>query len=229
MRNLTPINGPLAGTSDRTTFTPDLYGRVRTTTSPGAYTLTFDYDALDRPTLVTYPDGTTEQFSYQRANGQKILDLTHFKDRENRWTLSGYDALRQRIASIDPLNRLTRFHWCYCGALQDLWDAEGNKTHWDYDFTGRLTKKTYADGKETSYANSWGQTKYRIDLPKFPALMAACAKLDGWRNGQRSRGNRRFITVFPGWWIGASSSGTRNGKRSGCSCGCRRISRVAGF
>jgi RHS repeat-associated protein len=148
---LEAVDGPLAGISDRTTFTPDLYGRVRTTTSPGAYTLTFDYDALNRPTLVTYPDSTTEQFSYQRANGQKILDLTHFKDREGRWTLFGYDALRQRTASIDPLGRVTRFHWCYCGALQDLWDAEGNKTHWDYDFTGRLTKKTYADGKETSY------------------------------------------------------------------------------
>jgi len=149
---LTAVDGPLAGTSDRTTFTPDLYGRVRTTTSPGAYTLTFDYDALDRPTLLTYPDGSTEQFSYQRANGTKLLDLTHFKDRENRWTLFGYDALRQRTASIDPLSRITRFHWCYCGALQDLWDAEGKKTHWDYDFTGRLTKKTYADGKEINYA-----------------------------------------------------------------------------
>jgi YD repeat-containing protein len=67
---LESVDGPLSGTSDQTTFTPDLYGRVRTTTSPGAYTLTFDYDALDRPTLVTYPDGTTEQFSYERANGQ---------------------------------------------------------------------------------------------------------------------------------------------------------------
>jgi YD repeat-containing protein len=76
-----------------------------------------------------FNDGSTEQFSYQRPNGQKILDLTHFKDRENRWTLFGYDALRQRTASLDPLGRATRFHWCYCGALQDLWDAEGKKTH----------------------------------------------------------------------------------------------------
>lgn len=81
--------------------------------------LTYDYDNLDRPTLVTYPDTTTEQFSYQYQNGSKILDLTHYKDRENRWTLLGYNALRERVATIDPLNRVTRLIWCYCGALQD--------------------------------------------------------------------------------------------------------------
>jgi YD repeat-containing protein len=36
--------------------------------------------------------------------------------------------------------------------FQDLWDAEGKRTHWDYNFTGRLTKKTYPDGKETNYS-----------------------------------------------------------------------------
>ena len=146
------VNGPLAGTADTTSFTYDLYGRVRTETSPGAHTLTYDYDKLDRPTLVTYPDLTTEQFSYQRPDGRKILDLTHHEDRENRWTLFGYDALRQRVTTIDPLNRVTRFNWCYCGALQDLYDAEGNHTHWDYDIGGRLLKKTYADGKEENHA-----------------------------------------------------------------------------
>jgi RHS repeat-associated protein len=148
---LTSVDGPLAGTSDVTSYTHDLYGRIRTSTSPGNYTLTYDYDALDRQTLITYPDGTSEQFSYQRPDGSKILDLTHYKDRENRWTLFGYNALRERVATIDPLNRTTRFNWCYCGALQDLWDGEGNKTHWDYDIGGRLLKKSYADGKEENH------------------------------------------------------------------------------
>ena len=148
---LTSVDGPLAGTADTTGYTHDLYGRIRTVTSPGAYTLTYDYDKLDRPTLVTYPDFTKEQFSYQRPDGRKILDLTHYKDRENRWTLFGYDALRQRVTTIDPLNRTTRYHWCYCGALQDLYDGEGNHTHWDYDIGGRLLRKTYADGRQDKH------------------------------------------------------------------------------
>jgi RHS repeat-associated protein len=148
---LTSVDGPLAGTADSISYTYDLYGRIRTETSPGAHVLTYDYDKLDRPTLVTYPDSTTEQFSYQRPGGSKILDLTDYKDRENRWTKFGYNALRERISTIDPLNRPTVFNWCYCGALQDLWDGEGNKTHWDYDIGGRLLKKTYADGKEENH------------------------------------------------------------------------------
>ncbi|MFN9663946.1 MAG: cysteine peptidase family C39 domain-containing protein, partial [Akkermansiaceae bacterium] len=148
---LSSIDGPLAGTSDTTSYTYDLYGRVRTETSPGGHTLTYDYDALDRPTLVTYPDGTKEQFSYLREDGKKILDLTKHKDRENRWTLFAYNALRQRTAILDPLSRTTRFNWCYCGSLQDLYDAEGNRTHWDYDIGSRLTGKTYADGRQETY------------------------------------------------------------------------------
>lgn len=145
---LTSVDGPLAGTADVSSYTYDLYGRIRTATSPGNHVLTYDYDALDRPTLITHLDGTKEQFSYQRSDGSKILDLTHYKDRENRWTFSSYNALRQQIVTIDPLNRSTVFNWCYCGALQDLYDGEGNHTHWDYDIGGRLLKKTYADGKE---------------------------------------------------------------------------------
>ena len=81
-----------------------------------------------------------------------ILDLTHYKDRENRWTQSGYDALRQRVAMIDPLNCVTRCHWCYCGALQELYDAEGNYTHWDYYNGGRLWRETDADGSKHIYS-----------------------------------------------------------------------------
>ena len=41
---------------------------------------------------------------------------------------------------------------CYCGALQDLYDAENKRTHWDYDITGRVTRKVFPDGKEINYA-----------------------------------------------------------------------------
>ena len=68
---------------------------------------------------IRYPDGSTEQFSYQRPNGQKILDLTHFKDRENRWTLFGYDALRQRTASIDPIIGVSPF-----GLISSSWQIK---------------------------------------------------------------------------------------------------------
>ena len=55
------------------------------------------------------------------------------------------------MVALDPLFRATRFNWCYCGSLQDLYDPEGNRTHWDYDISARLLGKTYADGKKFSY------------------------------------------------------------------------------
>jgi RHS repeat-associated protein len=147
---LAGVDGPLPGASDIIHHTYDAFGRVRTTTQPGGYTVTRDYDALDRPTLVTYPDGTTEQFAYARG-GVKLLDRTHQKDRDNRWTRSFYNALRERVVTVDPLQRRTVFNWCYCGSLQDLYDAAGNRTHWDWDIGGRLIAKQFADGTTQTY------------------------------------------------------------------------------
>jgi YD repeat-containing protein len=106
---LVGVDGPLPGASDIIHHTYDAFGRVRTTTQPGGYTVTRDYDALDRPTLVTYPDGTTEQFAYARG-GVKLLDRTHQKDRDNRWTRSFYNALRERVVVVDPMQRRTVFN-----------------------------------------------------------------------------------------------------------------------
>ncbi len=35
--------------------------------------------------------------------------------------------------------------------MQDLYDGEGNHTHWDYDIGGRLLRKTYADGRQDNH------------------------------------------------------------------------------
>ena len=75
----------------------------------------------------------------------------HQKDRDNRWTRSFYNALRERVVVVDPLQRRTVFNWCYCGSLQDLYDAAGNRTHWDWDIGGRLIAKQFADGTTQTY------------------------------------------------------------------------------
>ncbi len=85
---LQQISGPVP--SANTTFTYDGYGRRRTMTDPAGLTLTYDYDALDRPTRVTYPDGTYEETTYNR------LDAEGHRDRLGRWTHTFHDALRVR-------------------------------------------------------------------------------------------------------------------------------------
>ncbi|MCW5554804.1 MAG: RHS repeat protein [Verrucomicrobiae bacterium] len=43
-------------------------GRTRIKTDVSGYTLTFDYDALDRLTKITYPDGSFQQFTYEHLD-----------------------------------------------------------------------------------------------------------------------------------------------------------------
>ncbi len=57
---LTNILGALPGATAN--FTYDGYGRLQTATDSEGYTVTYDYDALNRPTKVTYPDGRPIKF-----------------------------------------------------------------------------------------------------------------------------------------------------------------------
>ena len=109
--------------------------------------MTRDYDAPDRPTQLTSPGGTTEPLAHVRG-GVKLLNLTHPKDRQNRWTRLFYNALRERMLVVDPMQRRTVFNPCYCGALQELSDAAGTRTHWSRDIGGRVIAKQCADGSQ---------------------------------------------------------------------------------
>jgi RHS repeat-associated protein len=140
---LTGVTGPVTGATS--TFTYDGYGRLRTTTDADSYTVTTDYDAFDRPVQATYPDGTTEQTQY------RFLDVARRKDRMGRWTSFTYDALRRQTSVRDPLGRVLQQEWCTCGSLNALIDPNGNRTSWDRDVQGRVTKETRANGSFTTY------------------------------------------------------------------------------
>lgn len=151
---LTNITGALPGAT--TSFTYDGYGRVRTVTDSAAYTLTTDYDAADRPTKVTYPDGTYSQIVYNR------LDPILFKDRRGHWSTSLYDDLRRVSDTIDALGRRTHFDWCGCGSLAAITDPLGRVTTWLRDLQGRVTAKIYPDSSQIAY--SYETNSSRVNL-----------------------------------------------------------------
>jgi RHS repeat-associated protein len=149
---LISITGPvLNGSSPVTSFTYDSANRVSTVRNdPDAYETTTGYDNLDRPTQITYPDGTNQQFQYSQDFGHgltTILDLTKSKDRLGLWTTRHYNQNRQMDSITDPIpNRITQFNWCACGLLTDIIDANLNTTHFDYDVQSRIIHKTFAFG-----------------------------------------------------------------------------------
>ena len=157
---LQSVTGPVSGATQ--SFAYDGYGRVSTTTDADAYSVTALYDAADRPTTVTFPDGTTQTFTYDR------LDLVQTKDRAGRRATMTYDALRRQVAVGDGLNRLTRQTWCTCGSLSSLTDAKGNTTTWDRDVMARVTKETRANGSVTTYV--YDPTSGRLQSTTDPKL-----------------------------------------------------------
>jgi RHS repeat-associated protein len=149
--------GPAAGTT--TGYTYDGYGRVRTVTDPDNYAVTLDYDALDRQTRITYPDGTYAETIYNR------LDAERQRDRFGRWTHTFHDALRRVVATRDPLGRTTTQQWCTCGSLDKLIDSNGNATTWERDLQGRVTREVRADSAawEYTHENTTSRLKQRKD------------------------------------------------------------------
>ena len=167
---LQTLTGPSTGQgAPATTFTYDDFGRMRTVTDTDNYSLTYDYDALDRVTKVSYPDSTYEETVYNR------LDAERQRDRLGRWTDTFHDALRRIVAIRDPLGRTMQFQYggagCVsCGggggdALTRLTDADGNVTTWDYDLQGRLTQETRAgaSGETYTYETTSSRLKQKTD------------------------------------------------------------------
>jgi RHS repeat-associated protein len=143
---LIAVDGPLPGTNDTLTATYDAFGRILTKTDADGYALTFDHDALDRITNITFPDATFYQITYDR------LDQSMVQDRAGRQTLLEYTPMGQLARRIDPLGRVTQFQWCNCGAIKSLTDPMGRTTEWQMDVQGRLLAKQFGDGSRVSYS-----------------------------------------------------------------------------
>lgn len=142
---LLSVDGPLPGVQDLTSFTYDAAGRVHTARDPDGYVITIDYDALDRVTKISFPDGTSQDRIYDR------MEVGAIRDRLGRETHFSYDGLRRIAAVQDALGHTTRFQWCGCGSLAALIDPLGRMTQWQRDLQGRVTAKEYADGTKVFY------------------------------------------------------------------------------
>ncbi|HMG04784.1 MAG TPA: RHS repeat-associated core domain-containing protein, partial [Chthoniobacterales bacterium] len=176
------------GSSATTTFTYDTPRRVRTVTnSPDNYTVTADYDNLDRKTQVTYPDNTYEQFQYTQDFGQGpkvILDLTGTRDRLGRWTYRHYNGNRQMDSITDPLNRTTLYGWCTCGTLTSITDPENHLTTFNRDLQSRVYQKAFADSTTINYLFD-GQTA--------PNTVGATSRLKSATDALGRRANYSYV------------------------------------
>ena len=124
-----------------------------TVTDSEGRTLTYARDALDRVTSTTYPDSTTDLYSYTGAGGNhKDLDLLSHTDRLSRVTSYTYDNNRRQTQVTDPLSHTVQYGYYANGALNTLTDQNSHTTTWTVDIQSRPTVKTFADSKTITYA-----------------------------------------------------------------------------
>lgn len=150
-------------------FVYDNMDRVQSVTDQDNYTLTYSYDALgtppnplqslDRVTVVTHPDNTTEKTVYNR------LDAEDAYDRLGRKTHTEHDAL-QRVAKVtDPNGHMVQYGWCACGAMDKIIDANNVTTLWTRDLQKRPYQKVIngVTVATTNYEDSTSRVAEIID------------------------------------------------------------------
>lgn len=150
------------------TYSNDL---VRTHTDARGLTLTNEYDALQRLTRVSFPDGTFITNIYDK------LDLVRTIDRMGYSNSFGFNAVRQLVAATNALGFYNLFDYCSCGSLNWSRDAANNYTYFFYDNAGRQTNVVYADGYAvTNFYNLLGQLTNVVD--------SAGTSVTNWFNNQ---------------------------------------------
>jgi RHS repeat-associated protein len=167
------------GVATATSYTYDSYDRVRTKTDSAGYVLTYDYDALDHVTRITYPDATHDDYDWTFQSGANAglpsLSMWKATDRLGRVTKYAYDANRRQtsvttqISAVPLVTRTTNYSYYENGSLKDQTDANGNVTRFAIDLQSRPITKTYAFGtaaaktETTAYETTTSRAKSLTD------------------------------------------------------------------
>ncbi|MCG8672358.1 MAG: hypothetical protein MI867_23330, partial [Pseudomonadales bacterium] len=168
-------SSPLTGTI---TYTYDANNNVATETRQrtvnGAVvneTVEYEYDARDRVTRATYPDGTFTQTEYDIAG-----NMDRERDRFGEWTDYTYDEYGRLTLTEYPDQTTEVRTYTDEGLLDTVTDRMQRTTTYRYDGAGRLWRTIYPGGSftETLYTlQGWVDseqdeegniTEYRYDL-----------------------------------------------------------------
>jgi YD repeat-containing protein len=105
----------------------------------------YTYNLGGQRTNQTREKGSVRSIDTSRTN---LLDLTATKDRLGNWTYFTYNAIRQRVAITNALNKLTQYTYCSCGQLESITEGvgtpEASTLSYSHDLQGRLASRTFS-------------------------------------------------------------------------------------
>jgi RHS repeat-associated protein len=141
---VTRMTDPL-GATQTLAYKPTFH-RLESFTDALGNSTTFTYDGSGNLISIAYPDGSTEQYSYD-ANGNRVRSI----DRNGRATLYAYDSrgLQTSVQLAD--GSALSYAYDANGNLVSAADAKGT-TLLQYDAADRLTRITYPTGHFLSYS-----------------------------------------------------------------------------
>lgn len=99
-----------------------------------------EYNALGQITKKTYPDGSTEQWTFNQWG-----DSTSFKDRIGNITSNVYDSLGRVTRQIDARGFSTFYGYNDADQVASITNALNQVWQFAYDEEGRVTQVTYPD------------------------------------------------------------------------------------
>jgi len=122
-----------------TTYTYDINGNLKTQTTPDGVTTTYEYDSMDRKTVVRQPG--------QDENGNSVEIITE----------TTYNWEGKPLTVKDPNGNITNYTYNQRGLLVYSVDAKGGTSAYEYDNAGRKTveisPKNYIPDEQTSNMN----------------------------------------------------------------------------
>ncbi|WP_161629778.1 RHS repeat-associated core domain-containing protein [Desulfogranum japonicum] len=130
-------------------YSYDAKGRLTSSEIDGM-ALSYTYDNLDHLTSVTYPDGKKAEYEYNSLIYPHLL--TKSTERSGITTDYIYNGQKLVERAVNNEGGIERFlYGKSCSTLAAFIDPNSNQTSFEYDTTGNLVSKTYADGHSQQY------------------------------------------------------------------------------
>ncbi len=159
----------------------DSYGyRLIETTDDHGNTYRYDYDANNRVTITTNPDGSSIKRIYDCCSGIQTIDEIGNRITYERDSLSNIVGLIDAIGVkttyyyndnnwltkiVDPINRVISFSPNAIGLIKSVEDPSGHKVSFDYDEEGNLISFIDAHGKFINY--SYNENNEVVTITNF--------------------------------------------------------------
>ena len=110
-----------------------------------------EYDVLDRPVRVTYPDGTETNTTYSVVDHALVTHVTDALGNETETHVSGSGRTLKSIQYDGSEQIVTQFTYDGIGRLVEVMDADTNVTVSEYDMGDRRVRVSHPASGETTF------------------------------------------------------------------------------